>query len=457
MGIYANKALLEQKQIQALNEVYFGRTASIDRVYNAWCDWREKYANTRDMLKGNINAQNDPALKFFCKEVEREWNFYSVSIIINQTDLPNACTYCPIFGVGPDKIEVTKTGYRFKDGSKVSGLFILNAGLMFDAKYSNEETFAIFLHEVGHNFQACANSTIATLNWATELVYVYQLILAVVDTNIEGIINNSINILSASTTYNTAVNKIFNSVVVDNKFMGKLYSIVSLTIGLINNVQRQVQLLSVAPTVPLRLIVSGLTGILAAIVNPFGSYKGYMDERFADGFPASYGFAVEKASALYKLDSNQFGVLGRIMDSLPIIGHIYNATLLPGLMLIMFGDVHPNTSARAYSIISDLKTDLKDPRLDPKLKKQLEQEINEYEKNMDAYFKEAKRIDNPQVCKAWLDEFLYHKANGGLKYKLMDPNNKFRSVTNKTAEDIKRGKYDINKNVEFAKKEAKII
>lgn len=212
MGIYANKALLEQKQLQALNEVYFGRTASIDRVYNAWCDWREKYANTRDMLKGNINAQNDPALKFFCKEIEREWNFYSVSIIINQTDLPNACTYCPIFGVGPDKIEVTKTGYRFKDGSKVSGLFILNAGLMFDAKYSNEETFTIFLHEVGHNFQACANSTIATLNWATELVYVYQLILAVVDTNIEGIINNSINMLSATTTYNTVVNKIFNSV-----------------------------------------------------------------------------------------------------------------------------------------------------------------------------------------------------------------------------------------------------
>ena len=40
LGIYADRVLLEQKSdkafIQAINEVYFGRTAGINRVFNAY-------------------------------------------------------------------------------------------------------------------------------------------------------------------------------------------------------------------------------------------------------------------------------------------------------------------------------------------------------------------------------------------------------------------------------------
>lgn len=142
------------------------------------------------------------------------------------------------------------------------------------------------------------------------------------------------------------------------------------------------------------------------------------------------------------MSSNRFGMVGEAIDSIPIISHIYNAITLPGFILITFGDVHPETSTRTYSILNDLKSDLKDPRLDPKLKKQLEQEIKNYEKSIDNYFKEAKRIDNPKICKIWWDEFIYYKASGGVKYKLYGGNN-FRIVTNSTANDIKDGKFDI--------------
>ena len=87
MGIYANRALLEQKSdqafIQAINEVYFGRTAGINRCFNTFCDFREKYTDD-SFLRGikHIDVDHDKDLKRFCEEMERQFGFESFSFIV---------------------------------------------------------------------------------------------------------------------------------------------------------------------------------------------------------------------------------------------------------------------------------------------------------------------------------------------------------------------------------------
>lgn len=266
MGLYADKTLIEQKQhenfLQVVNEVYFGRTAGINRVFNTYCDWREKYVNSIIIGKGNINAQSDPLLKVFCREVEKEFGFYSISIILDQTDTPNMMTSVPIFGTGPSKIEVTKTGYRFKEEAKVSAIFIMNAGMVFDSKYTNEESFAIFLHEVGHNFQNSANNTLIGLNWAYELVYIYDLVLSALTGDILNAIRQVINSATIFNQFNVAASKIFNTIVVDNELVSKLYSYFSFLKGLIDTVRSQYSLVIALPTLPVKLILSGLKEII---------------------------------------------------------------------------------------------------------------------------------------------------------------------------------------------------
>lgn len=447
MGLYADKTILEQKQelqfIQAINEVYFGRTASINRVFNAFCDWRDKYKNKRYLGKGDITAMTNKEYIAFVNEVKREWNYYSVTIMITQSDTRNAFSVIPVFGVGPKDVEITRSGYRYKDGTKVSAIFIMNVGLAFDEGFTNEECFAIFLHEVGHNFQNSTNNILIGLNWASELIYIQRLVMAFIHKNYDQIPFHMISIFTASNKFNTMISKGFNSIVLDNKVLTELVSFISFIASLAKTLYTQGKLALNFFVFPLELIVSGLMSIPGLILNPLGTYVGYMGERFADGFPASYGFAISKSTALYKLNSNYIGLIGDIINNIPIVGHIYNAMLLPGIILTNFGDEHPETSARAYSILNDLKSDLKDPNLDPALKKQLEQEIKEYEKNIDEYFEHAKNIKNPQICKVLWDEFIYYKANGGIKYKALDPNSKFRIVTNATADNIKQDKYNI--------------
>jgi hypothetical protein len=82
LGIYANRQVIEEKAnqafIQALNETYFGRTPGITRCYNAFCDFRDKYASA-SFLRGikNIDCDHDKDLRRFVFEMERQFGFDS--------------------------------------------------------------------------------------------------------------------------------------------------------------------------------------------------------------------------------------------------------------------------------------------------------------------------------------------------------------------------------------------
>ncbi len=139
---------------------------------------------------------------------------------------------------------------------------------------------------------------------------------------------------------------------------------------------------------PVNLIVNwcyNLLNVLLDIVT-LGAAEGYLGERFADGFAASYGFGEALTSALGKFDGNGISydnIIDDAVGSIPIVSHLYAAACIPGMLLWGLVDVHPSFENRAYSIINDLKSDLNDPSLSPAMKKQLQKEMNDAEISLD--------------------------------------------------------------------------
>lgn len=194
---------------------------------------------------------------------------------------------------------------------------------------------------------------------------------------------------------------------------------------------------------PINLIINWCYSLLNILLNivTLGATQGYLGERFADGFAASYGFGEALTSALGKFGGNGISydnIIDDAVGSIPIVSHLYAAACIPGMLLWGLVDVHPSFENRAYSIINDLKSDLNDPSLSPAMKKQLQKEINEYEKYMTKYFEESKKLKNPNVVMAYMQDFVYNKCGGDIKYKLSELpfKNGFRGETIRTKDNI---------------------
>jgi len=441
MGLYADKALIEQKQhenfLQVLNEVYFGRGPQINALFNAYCDWREPFISKTKYYTGGFKNVYNKDMQVFREMVCKQFGFKTFSYNVLPIAEPNSFTLgscLPFVARNPNNIIIDKkNGYRFKDNNIVSSIVAVYPELAFSPEYSNEENFAIFLHEIGHNFQRAANNTIFSLDSAAALINYF-------------IFNNFPGMIYNDYTY-TVVNDIQNKLS-DIKVLSTIYSCVSMIIYALSRCKTFIQGWSNVLLIPIGSILSfvyRLESFLRSIIN-LSAIEGYYGERFADGFAASYGFGEALSSALRKMDTYITGepTVDDLINKAPIVGHIMNAACLPGMMLCGIIDVHPSTASRCYSIIKDLKTDLNDPTLSPELKKQLKKEIDSYENTMHKFFDVATKAENPRALPTIIQKWMYEKG-GDLKFKISElPFNKiggFRAETNKTRDYIKNDRY----------------
>lgn len=442
MGIYAERALLEQKSdqafIQAVNEVYFGRTSGINRCFNAFCDFREKYTDD-SFLRGikHIDVDHDKDLKRFCEEMERQFGFESFSFIVRNTLEVNMMTIPIAFwqnGV-PSKHDIKnwvymdKEGYHFNKDARASCIIISYAQMLFDTNLSNEEAFSIVMHEVGHNFQAFLNGDMINMSFVRSIILVYSLILDIFINlyymNPTGIITDIETIVLSAQGTHRGLSKLFNRLTEDTT-RNNLYSYFNFISGILKvprNIATAVIMLPLAPILGLVSGAMSLFSSFSSLIGLFSHTYGYAGEQMADNFPTYYGFGVSRVSSELKSPS-PFGPLVEGAGKIPVIGHIYNFLLMPAQMLIDIGDVHPGTSTRCKSVINSMKTDLNDTSLSPKLRAQLAKEISSAEKEMDDYFKKASDVKDPEALKVFYDKCIYASANGGFKYRT------FRSIFN---------------------------
>lgn len=447
--------LYVNNNIKVLNEVYFGETPGITRCFQAFCEFRNKYVTKRSIFTGNVNADKDKDLQRFVQEIEREFGLYSYSVIIRPSDQFNACTIIPFFRGETTNtiIEVSKYGYRFKKEAEVSMITVFFTGLLFNADFTNRELFAILLHEIGHNFQSVANNEIAGLTIIDNVLTIYTEFLRLITGDIVSVLKDALIVGVCSNKVIGQLSKMYNSAIL-GKDKNNIISYINFILGTYDSIKMLLAIPSLI-LMPICTVILGICNIFRSLINPIGSIKGYLGERFADGFPASYGFGKDISVGLNKMSKYKLGYtfLDKAITQCPVIGHIYNVLMIPGYFLLNVGDVHPRKVARVKSIIKDLEEDLNDPNLSPKLRQQLKKEVSELNKTMDDYYKEEIRIGNPDVIQLLLDNIVYHCFGGGFKLKMSEAlSGGLRSDTNKTYDSLlhKNESYESNiSNVEI--------
>lgn len=80
-----------------LNEVYFGQTPGITRCFEYFSKFRQKYLTHMRVFTymnstHKISADHDEDLYKFCREMEKEFGFYSFSFMVWNDDIPNMMT-----------------------------------------------------------------------------------------------------------------------------------------------------------------------------------------------------------------------------------------------------------------------------------------------------------------------------------------------------------------------------
>lgn len=414
MGLYNVNSIKQQ----VLNEVYFGYTPGIARVFEAFQDFRSKYVTDRKFFTGNINADTDPDLKRFIKEMEREFNIYSYSLIITNNDEANMCTISPMFrNINPEKsIIVDKTGYRFLPQAEMSIIMCANTGLLFNSEFTDEEMFAIVLHELGHNFERFSSGSLAGLSMITDMFAVYSILLEILTDPIQGVQDMGLFFITPN-FIKKRLSKLFNRITLQDR--KTIYTYFNFIKGVFNTLKSIPTSILFSFISPILYVFVGCANIFNAIY-PWGM-AGYLGERFADNFASYYGFGVHAVSAQRKMGTNKMRTgLDYYIRQVPIIGHFLNIISIPGNWLLHIGDVHPSTPNRMRSIVNSMQNDLDDPRLNPKLKKQLKEQLTKIEKENQEFYEQATKIKNPEFAQAMVDKFVFYTLKGDTKLKDSD-------------------------------------
>ena len=92
--------------------------------------------------------QDDPNLIKFCKLMEKEFVFESMSLVIVRSDKMNALTL-PVF---KDQKMLDSTGMRYLKEARVNITVMITDSLLFNDRFTDAEILSILLHEIGHNF-----------------------------------------------------------------------------------------------------------------------------------------------------------------------------------------------------------------------------------------------------------------------------------------------------------------
>ena len=171
MGIYNAPNLIQ--------EVYFGKTNGINELQKQFSKFRGKFINSTFKFSTKINI--DPDLLKFNRMIENEFGFKTFSLYIINNIYYNAYTI-PI-GLTPGKsMTASETGFKFK-GNRYTTMVCMSTGILLDKKFTDEELFAILLHEIGHNFSQNIDkhtSVFFTIQYVVSLIHTIEQILLMV-------------------------------------------------------------------------------------------------------------------------------------------------------------------------------------------------------------------------------------------------------------------------------------
>ena len=110
------------------------------------------------------------------------------------------------------------------------------------------------------------------------------------------------------------------------------------------------------------------------------------------------------SSALIKMEDtkNDPSIVIKAVNSIPVIGTLYNMNMSTASIIATAFDEHPFTIYRAQSQLEMLKKETAKSDLDPKMKARINDDIKSLEKTIDEYINKTKSIKDPNfVNKVW--------------------------------------------------------
>ena len=379
------------------NEVYIGRTPEIQQMCDTMGEARELY------MKHKVGAARKKLYEIDSM-IENYFGFKTFSLDLISDPSINACTFPAVSSVDVNVAEAlyttSKDGYKFKKEAGIGAISRITTGLFGNSNFTNDEVFAVFLHEVGHSF--VTRSPLMDSEFESYQVQLTVLIMmSVVSTIAKAIvlgagiysttsvplkticrvllgkqISDQTEILKYSNNVVKNFNAEFSKQIKKHPALSNIQYYGSKMIGF---VQRQYSNIFdfVGTITGLKLLDAKIGSLNAENIDPDKRVNAQARswERLSDDFCTVYGFGNEVATALLKMENADYTAetaYGWFKHHCPIVKTLVEKRYELMLQYIYQVDCHPHTADRIMSIIENMEHDIKaDKTLKGKEKKML--------------------------------------------------------------------------------------
>lgn len=375
MAIYTNR--------QSLNEVYIGKEA-VAPLFN-------QFVKVRNVVKGspwNSKINTHKEILKFNRMAEEFFGFSIFSFTVVPNESMNACSlsFTSILTKDElkritDSLRSCKSGFKFNPKkAKVDASIMCNMGLIGRDIFTDEEVFAIFLHEFGHCFFSAVEDkdSIYSINY-----YMGKACRSIGDI-VKEIVTKKIPVTFDMIRKNIKSVLDLNPIKKVEKFFG------------INGIKY------VADKAIKFFKEDHADNMTKNMFN-------YTNEKFADTFAAMYGYGPELHSALLKSTDDLFKFYPKNVYSKgnPIIDWLKLNQLLTNAYqayIYNVADEHPNELLRVNISIQYIRKELSKENVDPKLKMQLVSQLNELQKLIDDYMNNSGNDEYMYIYKEYMKE-----------------------------------------------------
>ena len=380
-----------KNNLQAINEVYFGKTKEILAIEKQLDLVRNKYMNR---YLTNIFVNNDPDLLKLNRMIEDYFGFGCFSLNIINEPIVNGFTM-PIDNriglknqISKKYLIVDKGTFKFNKSADYTCMVYIYSGVMFNPAFTTGEVMSVILHEIGHNFYSALNNE---YNGIMTNVYTYSCFILRL---LIGIKNPSLaikNILYSSDLIVKTKENIKKYLRENDSITQKIID----TIVWAKNIVEQVKglkfklldlgSLGILPMIYATINTTMYLSPIELLITGFPLKRGYAFERTADNFATMYGYGPDNISFFNKASSkniNQASLIENIYMKIPIISNIYAINTNLTYMIMSCFDEHPVGISRCSDQLNMLKRELEKSDIDPKMKKTIQEDIKLCEKNI---------------------------------------------------------------------------
>lgn len=252
---------------------------------------------------------------------------------------------------------------------EMSMYIYMNAGLVTRGDLNAGELTAIYLHEIGHNFDLSFFFFMRSLNILTPIDMTAQLLSKI------PVVGKAFDLPSVGQSImlgKTFIEKTIFSIPGIPQFRTLFQSLMSY----VSNVQT-----ALYPLDP---------SLFVYYLRRFSLFSSatYGTEKYADKFATDLGYGPQLASALEKIHTGEKSRSG--LEDLPLTGWIYDFNHVTIKLVSSMIGGYPTEETRVRSILDNLNKSMNSPDIDPRAKKELLKQQKEMKEQYDRYIEISK-------------------------------------------------------------------